>query len=405
MLSSCNCFDRCLAIVCIRFNVGSSVPDTGRRCTVDPAIFSKSRVCPGRSSPVDSSAEYVSLEEIAPMAMQKIEALAMDGLKIQADMTNENTPFSVDSLPWADAVILEGSQFKKGGGARSLDGVAAMHLHDSRSFSDDAAVEVDGLMSKVISLDEWMRLDAGLYDENDTKDETLAILAAHGVVHKDVVAMGNQEDRIRYLQGAKASANFGKGGFMGNTLTIAVLIQLRDPLRNNEPVGSPMMALVQAERLIVPPRPKIARRSPSLLGNSEAWVEEEETCVPTSEDPLQPKFKITAVHMSGLKMTDERSNDNCNKKRTWGNQKQQQSGSRWLAANGMGKSAPAGSKLSALKTRPKQEKDITVMPGESLWSISSRVHGSGSKWKEVAALNPNIRNPDVIFANQKIRTR
>ncbi|CAM6119354.1 unnamed protein product [Calypogeia fissa] len=372
----------------------------------DSAISTKSKARgPSKGfGPADPSEEFVSLEELAPMAMQKIETLAVDGLKIQADMTDEAAPYAVDSIPWSGgAGTQQGSKFKKGRGVGSLEGVAAMHLLDSRSFSDDTPVEADGLMSKVISIDEWMRLDAGHYDENDTKDETLAILAAHGVVHKDVVARGSKEDRIRYLQGAKASANFGKGGFMGNTLTIAMLVQLRDPLRNNEPVGAPMMALVQAERVIVPPRPKIPRRSPSMLGNSEVWEEEESL----PEAPPQPQFKVTAVHMSGLKPTEEQNKDKDKGKpnRLWGNQKQQQSGSRWLAANGMGKTASASSKIAALKGRPGTDKETTARPGESLWSISSRVHGTGSKWKEVGSMNPHIRNPDVSFAKQKFRTR
>ncbi|KAG6548173.1 hypothetical protein Mapa_010224 [Marchantia paleacea] len=351
----------------------------------------------------DPSDEFVNLEELAPMAMQKIEALAMDGLKIQADMTDETAPYSVDSLPYDMGASDSTGKFRKGG-LGSLDGVAAMHLLGARDLGDDTlSTGTDGLMSKVISIDEWMRLDAGMYDENDTKDDTLAILAAHGAVHKDLVTRGSRDDRIRYLQGAKASANFGKGGFMGNMLTIAMLVQLRDPLRNNEPVGAPMMALVQAERVIVPPRPKIPRRAPSLLGNSERrWDDEDEV---EAEAPQQPQFKITAVHMSGLKPSEESQSkaQESKQKKAWGSQKQQQSGSRWLLANGMGKSA-AGSKHPALKSKPQASK-TTVKPGESLWSISARVHGTGSKWKEVAALNPHIRNPDVIFANQKIRTR
>ncbi|KAL3696349.1 hypothetical protein R1sor_010425 [Riccia sorocarpa] len=351
----------------------------------------------------DTSDEFVNLEELAPMAMQKIEALAMDGLKIQADMTDETAPYSVDALPYDMGVAESSGRFQKGG-LGSLEGVAAMHILGAREFGEDASTSAtDGLMSKVISIDEWMRLDAGMIDENDTKDETLAILAAHGAVNKDLVTRGSREDRIRYLQGAKASANFGKGGFMGNMLTIAVLVQLRDPLRNNEPVGAPMMALVQAERVIVPPRPKIPRRQPSLLGNGERrWDDEEEEA--EIESPKQPQFKITAVHMSGLKPSEEsHSKVHDNKKKAWGTQKQQQSGSRWLLANGMGKSS-AGAKHPALKSKPQPSK-TTVKPGESLWSISARVHGTGSKWKEVAALNPHIRNPDVILANQKIRTR
>ena len=48
-------------------------------------------------------------------------------------------------------------------------------------------------------------------------------------------------------------------GCMGNTVTIAMLVQLRDPLKNNEAVGVPMMAFVQAERMVKPPKLKVGR--------------------------------------------------------------------------------------------------------------------------------------------------
>lgn len=78
----------------------------------------------------------------------------------------------------------------------------------------------------------------------------------------------------------------------------------------------------------------------------------------------------------------------------------QVAGSRWLLANGLGHSAKSNmmkDKALPAKTR--------VRKGETLWSISSRVYGDGSKWKDVAALNPHIRNPDVIFADDTIRMR
>ncbi|CAB4288195.1 unnamed protein product [Prunus armeniaca] len=57
------------------------------------------------------------------------------------------------------------------------------------------------------------------------------------------------------------------------------------------------------------------------------------------------------------------------------------------------------------KAAPKSSAPATtkVQPGDTLWSISSRVHGTGEKWKELAALNPHIRNPNVIFPNEMIR--
>ncbi|KAI6679695.1 hypothetical protein NL676_033576 [Syzygium grande] len=112
-----------------------------------------------------------------------------------------------------------------------------------------------------------------------------------------------------------------------------------------------------------------------------------------------PQYKITEVHVAGLK-TDP------GKRKLWGSANQQQSGSRWLVANGMGKSNKhpfLKSKIASSKsTAPATTK---AQPGDTLWSISSRVHGTGAKWKELATLNPHIRNPNIILPNEIIRLR
>jgi hypothetical protein len=50
---------------------------------------------------------------------------------------------------------------------------------------------------------------------------------------------------------------------MGDKLTLAMLVQLRDPLRNYEPVGQPMLAMVQAERVLqqAPPQRRTKRQA------------------------------------------------------------------------------------------------------------------------------------------------
>ncbi|KAK3438776.1 hypothetical protein EUGRSUZ_C03573, partial [Eucalyptus grandis] len=107
--------------------------------------------------------------------------------------------------------------------------------------------------------------------------------------------------------------------------------------------------------------------------------------------------KITEVHVAGLK-TDP------GKGRVRGSSNQQQSGSRWLLANGMGKS----NKHPFLKTKTASSKSTApattkAQPGDTLWSISFRVHRTGAKWKELAALNPHIRNPNIILPNKTVR--
>ncbi|KAL2488238.1 hypothetical protein Fot_41530 [Forsythia ovata] len=121
------------------------------------------------------------------------------------------------------------------------------------------------------------------------------------------------------------------------------------------------------------------------------------------EEELIPQYKVTEVHVAGLKTEP-------GKKKLWGSSNQQQSGSRWLLANGMEKKNKhplMKSKAVAKSSAPASSSPTTttVNPGETLWSISSHVHGTRAKWKELAALNPHIRNPNVIFPNETIRLR
>lgn len=46
---------------------------------------------------------------------------------------------------------------------------------------------------------------------------------------------------------------------------------------------------------------------------------------------------------------------------------------------------------------------VRVEPGDSLWKLTKRHLGSGARWRELAALNPRISNPDYIRAGDWIR--
>ena len=46
---------------------------------------------------------------------------------------------------------------------------------------------------------------------------------------------------------------------------------------------------------------------------------------------------------------------------------------------------------------------VRVAPGDSLWKIAGRVFGSGARWRELAALNPEISDPNVIRTGEWIR--
>eukprot|EP01018_Ginkgo_biloba_P031522 Gb_36372 [translate_table: standard] len=332
----------------------------------------------------DTYEEYVALEEVAPLAMEKIEAMAIEGLKIQSDMEDQDAPSNICAMWAGETAALDGMGARK---SVSLgpEGTSGLQLLDAKESNSN----VDGLMALAITFDEWLQLDAGMVDEG-TSERTSKILAAHhAACSKSIVGQHHKDDKGKQDENKHG---IGKCGFMGNTLTIALLVQLHDPLRNYEPVGAPMMALIQAERMVLPPAPKIWRRV-TEKGKSEVIEEMEER----KQEP--PQFKITDVHVTGLKLQES------NKLKSWSNPKQQQSGSRWLIANGMGKSGkhtPQKLKPVPKSMSPSQMK---VKPGDTLWSISACVHGSGGKWKDIAALNPHIRNPDIIFPNETIKLR
>ncbi|XP_030465128.2 protein PLASTID MOVEMENT IMPAIRED 1-RELATED 1 [Syzygium oleosum] len=346
----------------------------------------------------DVGSEYVSLEDLAPLAMDKIEALSIEGLRIHSGMSDEDAPSNISAQSIGDVSTLQGKGVDISG-SLGLEGTGGLQLLDIKESSDD---KDEGLMSLSLSLDEWMRLDSGELDDGDQISErTSKILAAHHANSLDWMRGGSKGERRR----GKGSGR--KCGLLGNNFTVALMVQLRDPLRNYEPVGAPMLALIQVERVFVPPKPRIYLKVSELKNDDEEDESEskkkEEIKEGTEETKPEveeiPQYKITEVHVAGLK-TDP------GKRKLWGSTNQQQSGSRWLAANGMGKSNKhpfLKSKIASSKsTAPATTK---AQPGDTLWSISSRVHGTGAKWKELATLNPHIRNPNIILPNETIRLR
>ncbi|PSS15488.1 Protein PLASTID MOVEMENT IMPAIRED 1-RELATED like [Actinidia chinensis var. chinensis] len=358
----------------------------------------------GKSSKVDSSSigkemdsEYVSLEDLAPMAMDKIEALSIEGLRIQSGMSDEDAPSNISPQSMGEISAFEGKMVNIGG-SLGLEGAGGLKLLDIKDSSDD----VDGLMGLSLTLDEWMRLDSGeIDDEDQISDRTSKILAAHHATCTDLFRGRSKADRRR----GKGSGR--KCGLLGNNFTVALMVQLRDPLRNYEPVGTPMLALIQVERVFVPPKPKIYSTVSEVRNNNEdddetepakkEEIKEEPKEEEVHEEEGIPQFKITEVHVAGLKTEP-------GKKKIWGSTTQQQSGSRWLVANGMGKN----NKHPLMKSKKAVAKSASpattiAQPGDTLWSISTRVHGTGAKWKDLAKLNPHIRNPNVILPNETIR--
>ncbi|KAM7513015.1 hypothetical protein LguiB_011890 [Lonicera macranthoides] len=367
---------------------GQNASNVEMRAKQKPSGPSSGKFGSSSSTSNEMESEYVSLEDLAPLAMDKIEALSIEGLRIQSDMSAEDAPSNITPQSNSEPLALKGTNLNIGGSI-GLEGAGGLQLMDIKDSSDD----VDGLMGLSLTLDEWMRLDSGEIDDGDEISErTSKILAAHHA--SDLMRVRSKGDRRRG-KGSK------KCGLLGNNFTVALMVQLRDPLRNYEPVGTPMLALIQVERVFIPPKPKIYSTVSIVKTRDEDKDESEPAKKEIIEEKIQeeeviPQFKITEVHVAGFKAEP-------GKKKLWGSKTPQQSGSRWLLANGMGKNNKHPLMKSKANAKSSSPATTTVQPGETLWSISSRVHGTGAKWKDLAKLNPHIRNPNVIFPNETIR--
>ncbi|XVE53864.1 hypothetical protein DITRI_Ditri03aG0035900 [Diplodiscus trichospermus] len=314
----------------------------------------------------------VSVENLAPSAMNRIESLAIEGLRIQCGMPNEDAPSSMSPFSSSNLSLITGkdSNFGK---ILSLEGAAG--------FRDDVDY-VNRLMCLSITLDEWSRLDAGIIGDGDhISDQTIQILEAHQAKCIDLVR-GILAKRVNLSE-----ASGRRHGLLGNNFTLAMMVLLRDPLRNYEPVGSSMIALIQVERVSIPPEQGIYSTEPE--GDQEENPELEEAKV---KEEYAPFFKITEVHLAGL-------NTEPDKRRIWGTKVQQQSGTRWLVASGianLNKNTFSKSKAIVRFYPPAMRK---MQAGDFLWSLTSNVPEAGTSWKELADMGPHSRNPNVIFSN------
>ncbi|XP_057753079.1 protein PLASTID MOVEMENT IMPAIRED 1-RELATED 1-like [Arachis stenosperma] len=337
-----------------------------------------------------TGSEFVAFEALAPLAMDKIEALAMEGLRIQSGMEETDAPSNITAQSFGDISALHA----KGNNSNESDEAVALGLIETK----DSSV-VDGIMSLSLSLDEWMRLDSGEIDDIDNINEhTSKILAAHHVNSLDLI------HRISNIKRKRGNEPERKHGLLGNNFTVALMVQLRDPLRYFESVGTPMLALIQVKREFFPPKP----RNLSEVGNTDE--EEDDDCKTIgkveTEKPSEgegiPQFRITEVHVAGLKTEPAYKKKDW---RSWGTSRHQKSGSRWLLANGMGKCE----KNPFLKSKPVSTCNAPltskVQPTDILWSISYRMYGTGDKRVDLTALNSPIRNPNIIIRNETRRPR
>ncbi|KAJ0968860.1 hypothetical protein J5N97_021737 [Dioscorea zingiberensis] len=191
----------------------------------------------------------ITIEEILTFSLQKIEAMVVEALKIQAEMTDEEAPFDVSPL------ISE----------------------ESRPNPLSLAVPLK---------------DA---EENDK---------------------------------------------MTTNVTLLVVVQPRDPLRQYEAVGAPVTAVVQA------------------------------TKVESREEDEEVRFKVTGLHIGGLMVPRG------GPKGIWDIEKQRLTAMQWLVGHGLGKAGKKHNKHAQVKGMQ-----------DLLWSISSRV--MADLWFK------HTRNPDV----------
>ncbi|EOA19888.1 hypothetical protein CARUB_v10000135mg [Capsella rubella] len=204
---------------------------------------------------------YVPLEDITSLAIDGIYLLAVEGLKIQCSMSDQDPPSGIAPKPMDQSDALE-------------------------------------LMSFSSTLDEWLRLDHGMLDTNEKTSEQMR--------NKILVHHANQDQAFRE-----------KGHTLRNKLTLALQVLLRDPFRNNEPVGASMLALIQVERSLDSSNPSVCSLAQEV-GNMESVGYD-----------LQ-LWRITNIGLAGLKTEPGVDHPWCTKT-------QQQAGFRWLIASGTDK--------------------------------------------------------------------
>ncbi|KAK9699714.1 hypothetical protein RND81_08G191400 [Saponaria officinalis] len=258
----------------------------------------------------DMAQEYITNVDLSALALNSIEALIIEGLKIQSGMSNDDAPSSIR--------------------------VKSVNKTDNC---------IDGLLDLSISLDEWLQLDSGMFsDENCVSDQTFKLLRAH---------------HAKKLTDEEISQNkSGKNRLLGDKLTVGLLIQLRDPLRNYESVGTPMLGLIQMERVF-------------------------------EHMSVSSEFRLKEVHVAGLNTESDHTE-------SWASKRQQQTGSRWLLASGLTQKPDSHFPKSRSLLRVSTQVLRKPWTRSFLWSISRPVQGPELDTK-CSIWDFHTRNPDMIF--------
>ncbi|KAL2529762.1 plastid movement impaired1 [Forsythia ovata] len=208
----------------------------------------------------------LTIDEILAFSMQKIEVMAIEALKIQADMAEEDAPFDVSPLD-----------------AKTIGANGKVYNHP---------------LASAVPIEDWIKVSSTKSSDDDASDPP--------------------------------------------AITLSVVVQLRDPMRQYEAVGSPIIALIHATQ---------------FYNKTDSYNEE-------------TRYKVMSLVVGGLKVRTP------GRKNVWDTEKQRLTALEWLVAFGMGKAGKKGKRLESKGP-------------DHLWSISSRV--MADMW-----LKP-IRNPDVKF--------
>lgn len=314
-----------------------------------------------RSDLDEIDSDLASFENIVPVAIRNFEGLLIEGLRIQSGLPDQESPSQV------------GIQFV---GSSAADKATEVCVNfGSERTSGLQVLAVDELVRYSLSLEDWMRIDVEGFDTDSGTDEnSLKLLAAH--------CTGSLE-----LSSGRDYVTSNKNFIMG------LKVQLRDPLRDNEMVGSSMLAMIEVERI---PSPKLPCTSGKILNDETDGLDERlvEEIVGSEQkrwifEKGIPQFKFSKVHITGLNTSLG--------KELWGTNKQQQSGSRWLLSSGLGRT----NKNHIYKSKAIVQSSSRIMrmvwPADVLWSISSHTQGEAATWDEIVGLHAHIRNPDIIF--------
>ena len=101
--------------------------------------------------------------------------------------------------------------------------IAKLQLEDCGESGNDN----DGLMGLSITFDQWLRLDSGTIEGDQNSEQILKILEVHHSKIRELDELKNATDWLKSY-----GRKLGHYGLLGNHLTVAFMIQLRDPQRN-----------------------------------------------------------------------------------------------------------------------------------------------------------------------------